>query len=94
MLNDEEKQRSAMARARKANELLANEAFSSVIEGMKTEVFKKWQSTTDSAERDRCWVAVNLIDRIVDGLGAAVQNGKFASAALEKILAEKARKAA
>jgi hypothetical protein len=94
LLNDEEKQRNAMARSRKANELLSNEAFTHVVESMKKEVFKKWQSTTDPAERDRCWVAVNLIDRIVDGLGAAVQNGKFASAALEKILADKARKAA
>lgn len=94
MLNDEEKQRKSMARARKANELLQNEAFAGVVEQMKTEIYKKWQSTTDLSERDRCWVAVNLIDKLVDGLGKAVNDGKFATAALDKILTDKARKAA
>lgn len=94
MPDDEEKQRKAMARARKASELLSNEAFSHAIEELKTATFKRWQSTTDLAERDRCWITVNLVDKIVDGLSTAVQNGKFSSAALDKILADKAAKAA
>lgn len=94
MLNDEEKQRKAIHKARKANELLSNEAFSAVVEEMKAAMFKKWQGTTDPAERDRCWVAVNLVDKIVDGLGVAVQNGKFAAAALGDILKKAGKKAA
>lgn len=74
----------------KAKELLANETFSAAFGSVEAVFVERWKVSTDAAERDRCWMAINIAEKVRLALATFMNNGKIAQADLDRIMSDKA----
>lgn len=83
----EDKLRKDILKASQAHSILSNEAFTNGIEQIRQGLVTKWMASSDTADRDRCWMAVNLLEKVEGALTIAVMNGKLAQAEIDAIVA-------
>lgn len=86
----EDKTADAIALGNKAKALLEDETLTKAFAEIEKRFFERWKSTTDSTERDRCWMAVNLSGQVKAMLAVFVSNGKLSQSDLDAQAQEKA----
>jgi hypothetical protein len=69
-----------------AEHLLNSDAFKTAVEMLQHDLITRWQACNDPAERDRIWIATNLLNRLVDAIGHIVANGHLARHVLDNLL--------
>jgi len=78
--------------AAKANDLLQNEAYLRAVETVKNEIVTLWTNSKTADERERAWLAFNLVDKLSASIVSTYSNGKVADAELKKIVEKQERK--
>lgn len=86
----------ATDRALKAQQLLDDETFKNAFADLEAEYLKAWRNTGVSErgeyEREKLWLAINVLGKVKEHIGRIVENGKLAKR--ELALKEPQRKAA
>jgi len=79
-MENEGRLRDEMARGSKANDLLRNPIFQEAFEAMRTRYATAWADTApgDAAERERLYVAINVLEDIYDHVVGVMQTGEMA----------------
>jgi hypothetical protein len=81
-------------RAQKAGSLLDNELLKEAFEALEKSYVDFWRATKpeDQLAREKAFIAINIVGKVRDHLHAVVQNGKLATAELNKMHADAERK--
>jgi hypothetical protein len=87
---EQDKTADAIALGQKAKALLEDETLGKAFAEIEKRFVDRWKTTTDTAERDRCWMAVNLTTQVKNMLAVYVSNGKLSQQDLDAILAKAA----
>ncbi|WP_208507935.1 hypothetical protein [Variovorax paradoxus] len=68
-------------RGDRAREVLQNESFAWAFETTKSEIYESWQQTlaANAAERERLWLALQMLDRVQGHLMQRLETGKLAA---------------
>lgn len=68
-------------RGDRAREVLQNEAFAWAFETTKSEIYESWQATlaANAPERERLWLALQMLDRVQGHLMQRLETGKLAA---------------
>jgi hypothetical protein len=74
----------------KAKAFLADETIQAAFGSVEQVFVERWKVSTDAAERERCWMATNVVQQVKLALATFVNNGKIAQSDLDRIMAEKA----
>jgi hypothetical protein len=83
-------------RGDRAREVLQNEAFAWAFETTKSEIYESWQQTlaANAAERERLWLALQMLERVQEHLVQRLETGKLAARELKhRAKAEQEQKA-
>ncbi|WP_431509759.1 hypothetical protein [Variovorax sp. DAIF25] len=72
-------------RGDRAREVLQNEAFAWAFETTKSEIYESWQATlaANAPERERLWLALQMLDRVQAHLVQRLETGKLAALELK-----------
>ena len=86
-MTDETKLRIAAGRANQARDLLENELLAEAFKVLEDSYTLAWRSThiDDMAAREKLFLAINIVGKVRDHLGAILQNGKLAAAELKDL---------
>jgi hypothetical protein len=86
-MSDENELDQAAAKALRAQELLDNELLGEAFETLEKSYTSAWRATTidDFAAREKLFLAINIVGKVRDHLGAVVANGKLAQAELKEL---------
>jgi hypothetical protein len=81
-------------RAQKAGSLLESELLKEAFDELEKSYIAFWRQTKpeDQLAREKAFIAINIVGKVRDHLHAVVQNGKLASAELNKMHADAERK--
>jgi hypothetical protein len=92
-MTDEIKLDRDVARAVRAEALLADELLAEAFSGLEANYIAAWRATTidDVDAREKLFLAINIVGKLRDHLAAILANGKLAQAEL-KALAELAER--
>lgn len=82
--------------ANRANEILSNEVFQQVFEDYRTEITEKWKNTpvlNGEAAREKCWLMLQMLNKLELSIKTTLETGKLASLDLEykQSLADRAK---
>lgn len=82
------------ARGVRAEALLENELLTNAFRTLEDSYISAWRATTiaDAAGREKLFLAINIVGKVRDHLGAVVANGKLAQAELKELAEMAARK--
>lgn len=73
-------------RAMKAEQLLNDETFKGAFDSLEAEYLAAWRATgvTEAGQyqREKLWLAINLLGKVKEHVGKIVQNGKLAKTEL------------
>ncbi len=72
----------------KAKQFLADETVTAAFASVESRFVERWKMSTDTAERDRCWMAINITEQVKQALAVFVQNGKISQGDLDDIAAQ------
>ena len=72
----------------KAKALLEDETLNKAFAAVDELFIERWKTSTDAAERDRCWMGINIAAQVRSALGVFVDNGKVSQSDLDAILAQ------
>ncbi len=75
----------AITRGIRAAQLLESEAFKDATSALAEQLMDRWRVSTDSNERERIWLSVNLLDQIKGKLAIVANNGKLAKKELDEL---------
>lgn len=90
---DDDKLHKAQTDGMRAGLLLNDETFTSAKNSVREELIRLWTVTKSPEEREKCWQAVNLLDRVMTVLATTHANGKIAAAEVKSLVeAEQRRK--
>src|SRR6266702_4044963 len=81
----QDKVQGAINRGLRAAQLLENEAFKNATDALAEQLMDRWRVSTDSTERERIWLSVNLLDQIKGKLAIVANNGKLARRELDEL---------
>ena len=86
-MSDENRLEQAAAKAIGARELLDNELLSEAFAALEENYTAAWRATTidDVSGREKLFLAINVVGKVRDHLGAIVANGKLAQAELRDL---------
>jgi hypothetical protein len=81
-------------RGQKANSLVDNDLLKEAFEALEKSYIEFWRQTKpeDSLAREKAFIAINIVGKVRDHLHAVIQNGKLATAELNKLHADAERK--
>lgn len=84
---DENGLEQAAAKGGHAEALLENELLSEAFNTLEENYISAWRATTidDAASREKLFLAINIVGKVRDHLGAVVANGKLAQAELTEL---------
>jgi len=95
-MSDENPLDQAAAKALRAQELLDNELLSEAFSGLEDTYTAAWRATTidDVGDREKLFLAINIVGKVRDHLIAIVANGKLAQVELKELaqVAERKKK--
>jgi len=95
-MSDENRLGRAAAKAVRAQELLDSELLSEAFAALEEIYTAAWRATTidDVGAREKLFLAINVVGKVRDHLGAVVANGKLAQAELKELtqLAERRKR--
>ena len=60
--------------------------FKEATEAVREEIMKRWETSKSSEERERIWITIHVLDKIVDRLGIIASNGNVAKGDLDQLL--------
>lgn len=91
---DENHLEQAAAKGMRAEAVLENELLTEAFRTLEENYVSAWRATAldDLAGREKLFLAVNLVGKVRDHLGAVVANGKLAQAELREIAQAAERK--
>ena len=74
-----------IARARRAEILLADPLLIEAFDGLKAEYMRRWEEceSRDQDKRERLWWAVRVVNEVRNNLDSIVNNGKLAKAEVD-----------
>lgn len=85
-MDDETKLRRDASRAAQAEQLLENEIFKGAFEALEAEYYLAWRNTgvnkLGQYNREKLWLAINILGKVKEHVGKIVSNGKLAKAEL------------
>lgn len=86
-MTDEGQLATASARALQAQELLDNELLTEAFKTLEENYSSAWRSTSldDVQGREKLFLAINIVGKVRNHLGAAVANGRLAQAELAEL---------
>ena len=86
-MSDENRIEQAAAKAVRAQQLLDNELLSEAFSALEGSYTTAWRATTidDAGVREKLFLAINVVGKVRDHLGAVVANGKLAQAELREL---------
>ena len=86
-MSDESRLEQAAAKAVCARQLLDNELLSEAFVALEEIYTAAWRATTidDVGAREKLFLAINVVGKVRDHLGAIVANGKLAQAELKEL---------
>jgi hypothetical protein len=86
-MSDENRLDQAAAKAVRAQQLLDNELLSEAFTALEENYTAAWRATTidDASAREKIFLAINVVGKVRDHLGAVVANGKLAQAELREL---------
>ena len=86
-MTDESTLERTVGRGCRAERLLADELMIEAFETLEQNYISTWRATTidDVAAREKLFLAINIVGKVRDHLGAAVANGKLAQAELNEL---------
>ena len=84
---DESKLHEAAGRAMRAEELLSDELLAGAFTTLEVAYARAWRATTidDVTAREKLFLAINIVGKVRDHLGASIANGKLAQAELNEL---------
>jgi oxalate decarboxylase/phosphoglucose isomerase-like protein (cupin superfamily) len=85
-----DKKEKAIRLGQKAKTLLEDEAFAAAFGVVEQLFVDRWKNSKDAAERDRCWMAINITGHVKTALVTFVSNGKISQQDLDAILSKAA----
>lgn len=71
-----------MLQGGKVDKLCYNEA----VGMLHDELMKRWKASTSAEDRDRIWVATNMLEKLSDTLALMAGNGRMAKQRLEQLI--------
>jgi hypothetical protein len=91
---DEVKLRHDAARAAKAKTLASDELLVQGFADLESAYIEAWRASqaTDTAGREKLFIAINVVGKVRQHLEAIMANGKLATAELEQLTKEAERK--
>jgi hypothetical protein len=86
-MSDEDSLNQAAAQAVRAQDLMDNELLSEAFVKLEESYTAAWRASTieDVAAREKLFLAINIVGKVRDHLGAIVANGKLAQAELKEL---------
>ncbi len=85
-MDDEIKLIRASSRADKAERLLNDETFKDAFAALEASYIEAWRASTPTAsgeyQREKLYLAINVLGKVKDHISKVVQNGKLAKAEL------------
>ncbi|MFH1343592.1 MAG: hypothetical protein ABIL01_20665 [Pseudomonadota bacterium] len=86
-MSDENRLDQAAAKAVRAQQLLDNDLLSEAFAELEQNYTAAWRATTidDVGGREKLFLAINVVGKVRDHLGAIVANGKLAQAELREL---------
>ena len=91
-MDSEDRLHSAQVEGARAGILLNDETFINAKNSVREELIRVWTVTKSPEEREKCWQAVNLLDRLAATLSATHANGKIAAKEVHNLVAMQERK--
>ena len=95
-MSDENRLDQAAAKAVRAQQLLDSDLLSEAFNTLEENYTAAWRATTieDVGAREKLFIAINVVGKVRDHLGAVVANGKLAQAELKELtqLAERRKR--
>jgi hypothetical protein len=87
MMTDEANLNEVATRGVRAQELLHNELLADAFTALEASYISAWRATgiDDSTGREKLFLAINIVGKVRDHLGAVVANGKLAEAELKEL---------
>ena len=89
MAADESKLREQQARGERAKNLLADPLLVEAWETLAVNLVQHWKDSKDAEERERAWVAINILERVRDAIALHVKRGKSAAADIVRMTKER-----
>lgn len=87
-MNDDKIQ-SAISRKARAEALLRDELLIEAWAKVDKEYIDLWKRTADPVQRERCWMATQIAERVQAVLRAVIMDGKIAEVDLASLIAAK-----
>jgi hypothetical protein len=86
-MTDESKLDRAIARAVRAEALLADELLGEAFRDLEANYTAAWRATTidDVGAREKLFLAINIVGKVRDHLAAILANGRLAEAELKEL---------
>jgi hypothetical protein len=86
-MTDEYKLDHAVARAVRAEALLADELLAEAFSALEANYTAAWRATTidEAGAREKLFLAINIVGKVRDHLAAILANGKLAEAELKEL---------
>ena len=91
-MTDDDKLEKAMGQGARADALLRSDAFCDAVAAVRQALMDRWLIAKDASERERIWLAVNLIEQVRGALASAAGNGKLAQRELDEIATGRRRR--
>ena len=87
MMTDETNLNEMATRGIRAEELLDNELLAAAFTALEASYISAWRATgiDDVTGREKLFLAINIVGKVRDHLGAVVANGKLAEAELKEL---------
>ena len=82
---DEDRTQEAINKGHRAASLLNQEAFQEATDYVVSRLMDRWKVSQDTAERERIWHCVGLIEQIKAALNTAYMNGKISRRKLDDL---------
>ena len=91
---DEDKLSIAAAKAVRASDLLGNDLLTEAFKGLEEAYTAAWRATNinDVSDREKIFLAINVVGKVRDHLQSIVTNGKLAQAELTALAETAERK--
>ena len=74
-----------MGKAQRASALLNDEAFTGAVAAVHKDLIERWEFSKDPNERERIWVSVDVLKKIIGALHATVDSGRVSRDRLDDI---------
>ena len=86
-MTDEASLNEAMTRCMRAEDILGNELLSEAFTALEESYVSAWRATAidDCADREKLFLAINIVGKVREHLASVVANGKLAQAELQEL---------